>query len=53
VLSWLDQEFGERDLIAHMPWPPDTTPRSVLPVLEPGHAELVRMVEQLSSVQTR
>ncbi|GAA1256384.1 hypothetical protein GCM10009609_19440 [Pseudonocardia aurantiaca] len=40
VQSWLDREFGERDLVADMPWPPGTTPRSVLPVLERGRAEL-------------
>jgi hypothetical protein len=47
VQQWLGQEFGERDLVADMPWPPGTTPRSVLPVVERGRAELASMVEHL------
>ncbi len=53
VQWWLRREFGERDLIADMPWPPGTTPRSVLPVIERGRAELTLMVERLSTVSTR
>jgi hypothetical protein len=46
VQQWLGQEFGERDLLADMPWPPGTS-RSVLPVLERGRAELASMIEHL------
>lgn len=50
VKSWLHQDFGERDLVADMPWPPGTTPRSVLPVLERGRSELSSMAERLTTL---
>jgi Queuosine biosynthesis protein QueC len=49
VRSWLNRDFGERDLIADMPWPPETTPASVLPVLQRGRAELTSMVARLAT----
>jgi 7-cyano-7-deazaguanine synthase in queuosine biosynthesis len=49
IRLWLHREFGERDLVADMPWPPDTTPASVLPVLQRGRAELTSMVARLAT----
>jgi hypothetical protein len=46
VQWWLTRDFGERDLVADMPWPPGTT-QSVLPVLERGRAELRSMVARI------
>jgi Queuosine biosynthesis protein QueC len=49
VQWWLKCGFGERDLVADMPWPPGTPPQSVLPVLERGRAELASMVAQVAA----
>jgi Queuosine biosynthesis protein QueC len=49
IRSWLQRGFGERDLVADMPWPPETTPASVLPVVQRGRAELMSMLGRLET----
>jgi hypothetical protein len=51
--SWPDQAFGERELIADMPRPPGTPPRSLVPVLERGRLEPAMMAERLTPMRSR
>ncbi|WP_153415968.1 hypothetical protein [Nocardia macrotermitis] len=47
LIRWIDAPFTVDDLLADTPYPPTTSPQSVMPVLERGRGELGTMLTDL------